>query len=71
VGITRDTDFLINRIFLDDKPGELASANAANINLGPGIEFSAGQELRMQVSIGAEPVGKCRAVVVAVFEGRP
>jgi hypothetical protein len=71
VGITRDTDFLINRIFLDDKPSELASANAANINLGPGIEFSAGQELRMQVGIGAEPVGKCRAVVVAVFEGRP
>jgi hypothetical protein len=71
VGFARDSAPLSSRIFLDDKPGELASANAANINLGPGIEFSAGQALGMSVGIAADPSGRCRAFVVAVFERRP
>jgi hypothetical protein len=71
VGVGRAGSFLVSRIFLDDNPNAIASGNAANINLGPGIEFSAGQTLVMLVGVSALPGGNCDAQVIAVFETRP
>jgi hypothetical protein len=71
VDVGRAGSFAVSRIFLDDNPNAVASGNAANINLGPGIEFSAGQQLVMVVGVAALPGGNCDAQVLAVFETRP
>jgi hypothetical protein len=71
VSVGRAGSFSVSRIFLDDNPNAIASGNAANINLGPGIEFSAGQQLVMVVGVAENPGGNCDAQVVAVFETRP